>query len=425
MLNEELKKISLIVETYFKNQQKEKFIPGKTRIPLAVPTFGSSEVIESIESLMSTWVSMGKKVKEFENKFASYIGVKHAIMVNSGSSANLLALSILSNPRLPNRIKPNEEIIVPAVGWSTTVYPIVNIQAIPVFVDVGFDYNIDINKIQKAITKKTRAIMAVHIMGYPCKIPQIQSIARKNDLFLIEDSCESHGATINMAKVGSFGDIGTFSFFMSHHISTIEGGMIVTNNKDLANYARVLRAHGWIRDHQNKEKISKEYSNIDSRFLFYNLGFNFRPTEIQGAFGIHQLPKLDKFIKIRRKNAEYWNKRLESYSDYFIFPSEQKGNKHVYFAYPLTVKESAPFSKKEITDYLESKLIETRPLGGGNLVQQPSASLYKHRISGTLVNSKIIMKQSFFIGNHHQIEYLEREYVANCFEDFISSKIKK
>jgi CDP-6-deoxy-D-xylo-4-hexulose-3-dehydrase len=421
MLKNELQKISRIVENYFNSQQKEIFIPGKTRIPLAVPTFGSSEVIESIESLMSTWVSMGKKVKEFEENFASYIGVKYAIMVNSGSSANLLALSILSNPRLPNRIKPNEEIIVPAVGWSTTIYPIVNIQAMPVFVDVNMDYNININNIEKAITEKTRAIMPVHIMGYPCEIPKIQNIAKKNDLFLIEDCCESHGATINMVKVGSFGDIGTFSFFMSHHISTIEGGMIVTNNKEIANHAKVLRAHGWIREHQDKQKIAEQNPNIDPRFLFYNLGFNFRPTELQGAFGIHQLPKLESFIKIRRNNAEYWNNRLKSYSDYLILPFEKGDNRHVYFAYPLTIRDSAPFSKKEITDYLESKLIETRPLGGGNLVQQPSASLYRHKISGTLDNSKTIMDQSFFIGNHHEIGANEREYVANCFDEFISS----
>jgi len=421
-----LDEINSLIKKYFDEQKEEEFIPGKTKIPLAVPQFGSDEVIESVESLISTWVTMGKKVKTFESQFKDYVGQKDALMVNSGSSANLLALSALSSPNFDNRIKQGDEVVCPAVTWSTSVYPILNVGAKPVLVDVDLDtLNVSPETIENAITPRTKAIMAVHLMGNPCQTDKIKQIADKREINLIEDCCEAHGAKIGNKSVGSFGICSTFSFFLSHHITTIEGGMVLTNNDTVFDIATAQRAHGWIREMRNADKIAKEFPDVDKRFLFYETGFNLRPTEIQGAFGIHQMKKLDGFVKIRRNIAKEWNESLNEFKDYLILPEEKDGTTHSYFAYPITIKENAPFSRKEITEFLESKLIETRPIAGGNLTEQPSAKLYDHKVDGDLGCSKIIMKNSFFIGIHTGIKKQQQEFVKDTFNEFISERVRK
>jgi CDP-6-deoxy-D-xylo-4-hexulose-3-dehydrase len=419
------KKIKDSIRSYFLFG-KEKFIPGETPISLNAPSYGWEEVTEVIDSLLSTYVTMGKKVWKFQELFAKYVGVKNSIMVNSGSSANLLALSILSNPSTDNRVKNGDEIITPAVTWSTTVFPIVNVGAIPVLVDVNLaTFNIEPAYVRKAITKRTKAIMPVHLLGNPCDMTEIMEIAEENDLFVIEDSCEAHGAEFKGKKVGSFGDLSTFSFFFSHHISTIEGGMVLTNKDEYAELGRVLRAHGWIRDMIGKDQIAKKYEWLDERFLFANLGYNLRPTDLQGAFGIHQMGKLESFIKIRRENAEYWNSRLKKYSEYLMLHEERKGTRHVWFGYPITIKTEAPFTRNELVEYLKEKKIETRPVMAGNISEQPASGLFKHRKVGNLSNSKIIMRRSLFWGNHHGVGRAEREYVADCVSRFIDEKLNK
>ena len=421
-----LEKINSLVNEYFDNMPESEFIPGKSKISLATPQYGREEVIEAIESLLSTWVTMGKKVSKFETMFSEYIGTSGSLMVNSGSSANLLALSTLASQRLENGIKPGDEIICPAVTWSTTVYPILNIGAVPVYVDVEKDsLNIDPQAVESAITDKTKAIMVVHLMGNPCKIQEIKRLCEPKGIHVIEDSCEAHGAKIGNARVGSFGTFSTFSFFLSHHITTVEGGMVLSNDEELLDIARSKRAHGWARDMKKFDNISKEYPNIDKRFLFYETGFNFRPTEIQGAFGIHQLKKLDDFVTYRRNIANEWNKKLSTFKEFLILPEDQPGTTHSYFAYPLTLKNDVLFSRKELTSFLEAKLIETRPIAGGDLTQQPSAKIYDFKISGNLVNAKEIMKSSFFIGLHTGIGDVQQEYVINCFNDFFSEKMRK
>ena len=421
-----LDEINSLIKKYFDDQKEEEFIPGKTKIPLAIPQFGSDEVIESVESLISTWVTMGKKVRSFESQFKDYVGQKGALMVNSGSSANLLALSALSSPNFDNRIKPGDEVICPAVTWPTSVYPILNVGAKPVLVDVDLNtLNVSSETIEDAITPRTKAIMAVHLMGNPCQTDKIKQIADKREINLIEDCCEAHGAKIGNKSVGSFGICSTFSFFLSHHITTIEGGMVLTNNDAILDIATAQRAHGWIREMRNADEIAKEFPDVDKRFLFYETGFNLRPTEIQGAFGIHQIKKLDEFVKIRRNIAKEWNKSLNEFKDYLILPEEIDGTTHSYFAYPITVKENAPFSRKEITEFLESKLIETRPIAGGNLTEQPSAKLYDYRVNGDLSCSKTIMKNSFFIGIHTGIKKQQQEFVKDTFNEFISERVRR
>lgn len=414
------------IRKYFEQMQSEKFYPGKTKIPLAVPPYSWEEVSEALDSLLTMNTTMGKKVKKFEEKFAKYIGVKHAIMVNSGSSANLLALSILSNDTMQKKkIKAGDEIITPALTWATTVYPIANIGAKPVFVDVDLDTrNINTEKIESAITKKTKAIMPVHLLGYPCNMEKIMQIAKKHDLYVIEDACEAPGTEYFGKKVGSFGDLASFSFFASHHITTMEGGMLVTNNTEFYELGKSLRAFGWIRDIKNKAQYIKKNPKIDPRFLFINTGYNMRPTEIQGAFGIHQIKKLDGLIKIRIKIAKYWNNELKPYSEYFILPLESKRIRNTYMAYPITVKKNKYFTKNDLVQHLEKNKIETRPVMAGDITQQPVIKYIKHRNVGSLINSQYITNNSFLIGIHQNINKQMEEFVINTIIKFVNKKIK-
>ena len=413
------KKIQDEIRNFFSTKsQHEQSKTTKFQIPLAVPSYNHEEVIDALDSMLSTWVTMGEKVKSFEEQFSKYIGCKNGIMVNSGSSANLLALSILSNPATENSIKRDSQIITPAITWATTVSPIINVGCTPMFVDVDLDtLCVNTEEIKDAINSKTACLLPVHLMGNPCNMQEISKISKEHDLYLVEDACEAPGATFDDKKVGSFGDLGTFSFFMSHHISTIEGGMIVTNNEELAEMGKTLRTFGWTRDLKNKNKINSEYPEIDPRFLFVNTGYNFRPTEIQGAFGRNQLPKLESLIKIRRENALFWNDELSKYSEYLILPKRNLEN-HVYFGYAITIKKNSPFSREKLTKFLESKGIETRPIMSGNYIEQPAAKLINYQKHGELNNAKLIMRNSFFIGNHHKVTQKERELVINSFNDF-------
>ena len=423
MKKNEFESCKKLIQTYFqKKEKKSKFIPGKSKIPLAVPPYGSDEVIESLESLMSTNVTGGKKVSKFEKKFAKYVRGKHGIMVNSGSSANLLALSILSHPSLKNKISPDDEIITPAVTWATTVYPILNINAIPRFVDVkSDDYTIDPDEIESAINKKTKAILIVHLLGNPCDMNKITKMAKKHNLWLMEDSCEAHGAKYNGKHVGTFGDISSFSFYASHHITTIEGGMLITNNNTLNELGRSMRTFGWSRELSSKKQLEKKFPDIDPRFLFVNTGFNFRPTEIQGSFGIHQIDKLEKLVRIRIKNANYWTQRLSIFSDYLILPNENKQRKS-YLLYPITVKKNKFFTKNDLVNELERNGISTRPLMTGNILNQPVSKYMKFRKSGRLKNANYIQKNAFLLGNHHEILDEQKKFIADVISNYIISK---
>lgn len=401
----------------------EMFVPGKTPIPLSVPTFGVEEILEALDSLLAREVTMGKKVMRFERLFADYIGVKHAIMVNSGSSANLVALSVLGSKFLDKVIKPGDEVIVPAVAWSTTIFPILNIGAVPVFVDVELaTFNLDTRLIRNAISPKTRAILPVHLLGNPCDMRAINEISAEYALHVIEDACEAPGADIAGKKVGSFGSFGTFSFYFSHHISTIEGGMVVTNDPLYADLARSIRAHGWIRERTDRDSLAAKHSGLDRRFLFVSPGYNLRPTEIQGSFGIQQLPKLESLIRLREQNADFWTRKLAKFSDFLDLPQVRTGYRHVFFGYPITIKSDAPFTRDELATYLEAKGIENRPIMAGDFTQQPVFASISSRISGNLTNARQIHTQSLLWGNHQGIDHERREFIVDCIETFIDGK---
>ena len=417
----------IIKKNFQKNNKSQKFLPGKTKIEIASPPYSSEEVIEALDSMLKMKTTMGKKVESFEKRFAKYIDRKFSVMVNSGSSANLLALSILTNPELGNkRIKKGDEIITPAVTWPTTVYPIVNVGAVPYFVDVKLDdFNIDPKRIQESITKKTKAIMFVHLLGCPCDMREIKKIAKDNCLWLIEDTCEAHGAKYDSKYAGSFGDVSTFSFYASHHITTMEGGMVMTNNRKLFEIGKSLRAFGWTRDQTNRKKIEKKYPTIDPHFLFTNLGFNIKPTELQGAFGIHQVKKLESLVRLRIDNAKYWNEKLRKFNKFLILPTFKKKYRNSFLFYPITVIENEFFEKQDLVDHLEKMNIQTRPIVAGNMVEQPSTKFFKFSKSKNLKNSEYIMKNSFGIGNHHKITKVQRKFVAETISNFISDRIPK
>lgn len=413
-------RIRALVEQYFALGEPPG-ARGAARIPLHVPSYGAEEVNEALESLLSTRITMGEKVRRFESRWAAYLGVEHAIMVNSGSSANLIAAAALSNPTLPRRLEPGDEVIVPAVAWSTTYFPLVNVGLVPVLVDVDLDtFTLDPAAAEQALGARTRALLPVHLLGNPCDMGRLAELARRRDLLLIEDACESHGAEFGGQKVGAFGRVGTFSFYFSHHISTIEGGMVVTSDDRIADLARVLRAHGWQRDVRAKIPVANPF--IDERYHFVNLGYNLRPTELQGAFGLHQVGKLERFIQIRRENAEYWNSALRKYAEWLqLSPGrEGPGSRSVWFGYPVTVRPSAPFTRQDLTRFLEERGIETRPIMAGNFRDQPAIRLFAHRIGWSLPNADLIMRHSFFIGNHHGILEPQRTYVRECFDEFMS-----
>ena len=383
------------------------------RIPLNVPSYGPEEVIEALDSMLSGWMTMGKKVKAFEDAWAAYIGVEHAVMTNSGSSANLLALRSLD-------LRPDSEVITPALTWATTVFPIAQAGYIPVLVDVDREtYNISVRAIERALTGKTRAIMPVHLLGNPCDMDGVMALARRHGLAVIEDACEAHGATYHGQKVGSFGDMATFSFFFSHHISTIEGGMVATNHTTIADECQRLRAFGWTRNALRGEFYTELCPDIDPRFMFVTDGYNFRPTEVQGAFGIHQVPRLEGYIAIRRENMGYWNGELAKWQDWIQLPSEAPDTRHVSFAYAITVKEAAPFTGKELQAHLESRGVETRPIEAGAMHLQPAMKRIKWVPGDSLENAEYIHKHGFFFGNHHGITRAQREAVVGYVDEFM------
>ncbi len=396
---------------------------GPPRLPLSVPPYGVEEVMEALDCLLTTNVTMGKKVRAFEQRFAEYIGVRDGIMVNSGSSANLLVLSVLSNPLLEDHLKPGDEVITPAVTWPTTVYPIAQVGALPVLVDVDLDtLNVDPRGLERALTPRTRAVMVVHLLGNPCRMDAVMEFARAHNLYVIEDCCEAHGAEYRGRRVGSFGHFATFSFYFSHHITTIEGGMVLSGDERLLELARALRVFGWVRDLRNREALATEHAGIDWRYLFVNVGYNFRPTELAGAFGIHQLGRLEGFIEARRANARYWSERLRALGRYFILPQEQPDTRHVWLFYPLVVRSDAPFTRAELAAFLESRQVETRPIMAGNIEEQPVMRHLPYRSAGGLEHARFIMRNGLLVGMHHGIGSREREAFVGYLEAFVGSR---
>ncbi len=401
---------------------KKNFFPTefKKGIRLHEPTYNSDEINAVVDTLLSSRLTFGPKTKKFEKKFNNIIKSKNSVYVNSGSSANLLALSILTNPYFKKRMKPGDEVIVPALSWSTSVWPIIQCNLKPVFVDINKEtMNIDTKIIEKAITKKTRCILAIHTYGNSCQIDDLMKLKKKYNLFLIEDTCESLGTKFKNKFCGTFGDIGTYSFYFSHHLTTVEGGMMVTNNSEIAKIAKIVRAHGWIRDldEKDKKKIEKKYSNIDKKFLFTNIGYNIRGSEIGATIGLVQLKRLKKILLIRKKIGKFWTKFFLK-NDMFSVQKQTKNSEHSWFGIPIFLKKKDPKLVTRFRKILDKKNIETRPIICGNITVQPAMKKLNYRIYGNLKNSNFIMRNSFAIGCHQNISTKNLNYASKIIKNF-------
>ena len=372
------------------------------RFPLATTSWDADE-LAAMQRVISTGIfTMGKEVKEFEHRFANYFGAKHAIMVNSGSSANLLmtaALFYTSNQNL--RLRRGDEIIVPSVGWSTTFFPLYQYGLHLKFVDVNLDtLNYDISALKNAVTTKTRAIMIVNLLGNPNEFSEIEDIASERRIILLEDNCESMGASYKGKYCGTFGVLGSFSCFFSHHISTMEGGVIITSDEELYHILLSLRSHGWTRNlpEQNCLTSGKLEDDFQESWRFILPGYNVRPTELSGAVGSEQLKKLPDIILGRRTNASLLKTVLEDHPD-IVTQSEVETSS--WFGFSLLIKPNSKLTRSELVQKLSRLGFETRPIVSGNFTKKEVMRYLNYSISGTLKNAELIDSHGLFIGNHH------------------------
>jgi len=390
----------------------------KFKYNLLSDAFNKKDIKEGIKVLKSKKITISKITRNFEKYFAKKIGAKYALMTNSGSSSNLLALSALTNPLNIKKVPPGSEVIIPAICWSTSLWPIIQNNLKPIFVDVKIDtFNIDIDKIEKEITKKTKAIMIVHVLGTSTNMTKLMQIAKKYKLDLIEDTCESLGATYDKKKLGTFGRFGTYSFYYSHQITSGEGGMIVCNDLKDYNILKSLRSHGWSRDTIFNKKYSKKYKNIDDRFLFIGPGYNLRPTEIQAAIAFNQFKRLNQMIKVRSNNRNKIINNLKknkNWDNQFEFVMIDKKIKPSWFGLPILIKNKK-INKKKFLEKISKKGIENRPIISGNFLNQPASKLYNFNIKkNDFKNSNDIEKRGFFIGLHtKKISNNELKYIVN------------
>ena len=369
--------IDALVDQYFRMDS------ASEGLPLAVSPIGKAEISAAIDTLLSGWLTMGSRVKDFESAWADAVGTRHAVCVNSGSSALLVMLSALVETGILAR---GDEVIVPAVGWSTSLFTVAQAGLKPVLVDVGEDSLV-------LEGDWDRPVLAVHLLGCP---------SRATGPVIVEDACGAHGAAIGEQRCGSIGVASAFSFFFSHHLSTIEGGMINTDSDVIADAARSLRAHGWIRERSDADQIAASREDIDRRFLFVSAGYNLRPTEITGAMGVEQVPRLDGFVEARRRNHAQWCEAIASLELPLRVYPELTGTTHAAFAFPMLLEADSPLQRAELSTKLEAQGIATRPISGSNLIRQPAFSRVEGaRVEGETPVADAVHDRGFFVGQSH------------------------
>jgi CDP-6-deoxy-D-xylo-4-hexulose-3-dehydrase len=409
------KQIAALVQEYAEETlAPQNFQPGKTVVPPSGKLLGFEELQLMVEASLDGWLTTGRFNDEFENQLAKFLGVKNLITVNSGSSANLVAFSTLTSSKLGDRaIQPGDEVIGVAAGFPTTVNPILQCGAVPVFVDVELaTYNIDANKIEQAITPKTKAIMLAHTLGNPYNLDVITALCKKHKLWLIEDCCDALGSTYNGQLVGTFGDIGTLSFYPAHHITMGEGGAVFMNSGKLKKIAESFR--DWGRDCYcppgqdntcnnrfcwTAKKIGGSLPDgYDHKYTYSHLGYNLKITDMQAACGLAQLQKAPEFIRRRKENWAFLKDRLSKCEDFIILPQATDHSDPSWFGFPITLRKSAQISRQELLARLDKQKIGTRLLFAGNLARQPYMQDRNYRVSGNLTNTDIIMNSTFWIG---------------------------
>lgn len=424
-----------LIPEYFKAKWPEKvFVSGVSQIPVSGKVFDEEDLEYLIEASLDFWLTEGRFVDEFEKKFKDWFGLRVCELVNSGSSANLIAVAALTSPQLGDRaLKPGDEVITTAEGFPTTVNPIIQNGLVPVFLDADIPtYNIDTSLLEEAVSEKTKAIMIAHTLGNPFDLDEVMRVAKKYDLWVIEDCCDAVGAEYKGRKVGTFGDIATVSFYPAHHITMGEGGAVLSKHLKLKKIIESFR--DWGRDcwcpPGTSNTCAKRFEwqlgdlpyGYDHKYIYSHIGYNLKLTDMQAAVGVSQLKKLDGFIQKRRENFEYLNTKMKEFEEVLILPEPTPGSNPSWFGYPISVREDAGFSRNELVQAFEQNNIATRLLFGGNLLRQPAYRNIEHRVVGTIENADKVMNHTLWIGLYPGLSEEQFDFMAEVVRDLINSK---
>ena len=421
-----------LAEEFFQEQFPNRaFVAGESVVPVSGKVLNGSDLRNLVDAALDCWLTTGRFAKEFERRFARYFGVRGCSLVNSGSSANLVAFSALTSPKLGDRrLKPGDEVITLAAGFPTTINPIIQNQCVPVFVDISLPtYQLDATQLEGALSERTRAIMFAHTLGNVCDLDAVVSFAKKHDLWFVEDSCDALGSTYNGRTVGTFGDLATVSFYPAHHITMGEGGAVVTDSALLKTLVESFRDWGrdcWCepgKDNTCGKRFQWQLGELpygyDHKYTYSHVGYNLKLTDMQAALGLSQLERLPDFIAARKKNFQYLRKRLQAFEDVLILPESYPEADPSWFGFPLGVREDAPFTRNALIEALESRKIGTRLLFGGNLVRQPAYQGVTYRVAGELKVTDYVMRNVFWIGVYPGLTEPMLDYIVDAFCAFM------
>ncbi|RMG99482.1 MAG: lipopolysaccharide biosynthesis protein RfbH [Chloroflexi bacterium] len=412
-------------------EEAEQFVAGETAVPVSGRMFDHEDMQYLIDASLDFWLTSGRFTEQFEREFAQYVGVRHALLCNSGSSANLLALTALTSPTLGERqLRPGDEVITVAAGFPTTVNPIIQNGLVPVFLDIDLPtYNIATDALADAITDRTRAIMIAHTLGNPFDLDTVTAVAQKHNLWLIEDNCDALGSTYRGRKTGTFGHLATVSFYPAHHITMGEGGAVLTRHSRLKKLVESFRDWGrdcWCAPGKADtcgKRFEWQLGNLpygyDHKYIYSHIGYNLKVTDMQAAVGLAQLKKLPQFIETRKQNWRYLREGLRPFSDFLILPEPTPNSDPSWFGFLITVRPEAPFTRNDLVRFLENHHIATRLLFGGNLTRQPAYQHTNYRVVGELKNTDLVMNQTFWIGVYPRLTTAMLDYVLETFTEFI------
>jgi CDP-6-deoxy-D-xylo-4-hexulose-3-dehydrase len=427
--------LAKVGEYYRLAHQDTPFVPGETFVNYGGRIYDERELQSAVDAVLDFWLTEGPRVRKFSERLGAYLGVDHILTVNSGSSANLVAMTALRSQRLGRPLRPGDEVITPAATFPTTVAPIVQNGLVPVFVDCRIGtYNIDVDLLDAALSDKTRAIFVPHILGNPVEMDVVMAFAEAHDLYVIEDTCDALGSFFDGRPCGSFGQLATFSFYPAHHITTGEGGAVGTRDKHLYRIAHAVR--DWGRDcwcdhksgshgacgHRFDWEIPGLDESYDHRYYFTEIGYNLKMTDVQAAIGIPQMAKLPDFVEARKRNFDLLYEGLQRYVDDLVLPIWSPKADPAWFAFTVAVRESAPFTRRELNDYLRERKVETRYLFAGNILQQPGYRDIPHRVAGPLTETDRVLKSAFFFGLYPGMDEPRLSYILDVFEDFFRGR---